>query len=82
MSVEITSQALELDKQQLEFHPLVKLELHAELRKWLSTLEQAPTANIERIQGRVSILRWILEKMPDEILAREREKAKEQEGKE
>lgn len=82
MSIETLSQPLELDKEQLAFHPLVKLELHAELTKWLRTLEQAPPMNIERIQGRVSILRWILEKMPDEILAREREKAKEAEGKE
>ena len=60
----------------LAFHPKVREELQAELKKHTEALEIAPLESIQKLQGRVAILRWVLDKMSDEIIQRERDSAK------
>jgi hypothetical protein len=74
--IEITSTAREhVTLDELDFHPLVRTELQAELKKWTEALERVTPDRLQATQGKVEILRWILGRMANEIVTRERVKA-------
>ncbi len=82
-AIDTLSQPLEhIERDDIEFHPLVRAELNLELNKWTNALEKVPPEKLQSVQGKVEILRWLLTKMHGEILQKEREKAKKAEARE
>lgn len=74
--VEIVSQSRDIIAlEDIEFHPLVRAELTLELKKWTEALEKITPDRLQSVQGKIEILRWILSRMLNEILVKEREKA-------
>lgn len=74
--VETLSQPVDLvSLETIEFHPLVKAELYLELKKWIDALEKIPPERLQSVQGKVEILKWVLQRMPSEIIQKQRAKA-------
>jgi len=83
MTIDVVSQSKDyLELSDIEFHPLVRAKFREVLETEARNLEQVAPDRLLKFQGRIEMLRWILDAMLPKILAEQRERAKAAEASE